>query len=397
VPEVFPRPSSIAFTGPFRSFRPFSQILCPASLRAEQLFLTEKLRRAWSFREDVLRKRSNFWLALGLLALIVTGCSSPHSPDVVATVNGHPIDRATLERYYKSSLGGAPQEPSPVQSEIAHLEILRNLIDDDIKQQRAAKLNLAATDEEVDAKLAEIKAPYTQEEFDRQLKTKEMTPDDLKRQIRRGLTDEKLMNKEIFSKINITDADISEYYNQNKALFNVVQPEYHLAQIVISTSPAQGTQQNDKGISDAEAKRRIEALHTRLESGDDFGALASQFSDDPSHQSSGGDLGAIAESQLRQDSAAFAAISKLKPGQITEPLPVYDQTHKQDGYAVYKLLDKEPAGQYQLNDPRVQQTIRSRLRESRAQLLRTAYDEMLRNQAHVENYYAEEIFKKGAQ
>ena len=149
-----------------------------------------------------------------------------------------------MERYYKSSLGGAPQEPSQVQSQIAHMEILRNLIDDDIKQQRAAKLNLVATDEEVDSKLAEIKAPYTQEEFDRQLKAKSMTLDDLKREIRRGLTNEKLMNKEIFSKINITDADITEYYNANKALFNVVQPEYHLAQIVVSTLPAPSGQPN---------------------------------------------------------------------------------------------------------------------------------------------------------
>jgi peptidyl-prolyl cis-trans isomerase SurA len=361
VPEVSPHPYSTALPSPFR--------------------------------------RSLFRLSLGLLSLaLAAGCSRPHSPDVVATVNGHAIDRATLERYYKSSLGGAPQEPSPVQSQIAHLEILRNLIDDDIKQQRAAKLNLVATDEEVEAKLAEIKAPYTQEEFDRQLKQKNMTLDDLKRQIRRGLTDEKLMNKEIFSKINITDSDITEYYNANKALFNVVQPEYHLAQIVVSTQPQVGGGPNARGISDAEAKKRIEAIHTRLESGDDFAALASsQLNDDPAHASSGGDLGAIAESQLRQDSGAFAAISKLKPGQITDPLPVYDQTHRPDGYAIYKLLDKEAAGQYQINDPRVQQTIRARLRESRAQLLRTAYDEMLRNQAHVENYYAEEIFKKGAQ
>jgi peptidyl-prolyl cis-trans isomerase SurA len=210
------------------------------------------------------------------------------------------------------------------------------------------------------------------------------------------------MNKEIFSKINITDADITEYYNANKALFNVVQPEYHLAQIVVSTLPASSGQPNtpeqNKGVTDTEAKKRIEAIHTRLESGDDFGALASsQLNDDTAHASSGGDLGAIAESQLRQDGAAFAAMSKLKPGQITDPLPVFDQNHKVNGYAIYKLLDKEAAGQYQINDPRVQQTIRARLRDSRAQLLRTAYDEMLRDQAHVENYYAEEIFKKGAQ
>jgi peptidyl-prolyl cis-trans isomerase SurA len=327
------------------------------------------------------------------------GCNRPHQPDVVATVNGHPIDQATLERYYRSNIGNNPQQPSPIQSQIAHLEILRNLIDDDIKQQRAAKLNLVATDEEVEAKLAEIKAPFTQEEFNRQLKAKNMTLDDLKRDIRRGLTNEKLMNKEIFSKINITDADISEYYNANKSLFNLVEPEYHLAEIVVSAVPTQqpGNMQAARGNTDAEAKKKIEALHTRLESGDDFGALASQFSEQSSTASSGGDMGRLTESQLRQDSAVFAAIGKLRAGQITDVVPVYDQSHKANGYAIYKLVDKEAAGQYELNDPRVQQTIRGQLRDSRSQLLRNAYDEMLRDQAHVENYYAEGIFKKGAQ
>jgi peptidyl-prolyl cis-trans isomerase SurA len=327
------------------------------------------------------------------------GCNRPHQPDVVATVNGHPIDQATLERYYRSNIGNNPQQPSPIQSQIAHLEILRNLIDDDIKQQRAAKLNLVATDEEVEAKLAEIKAPFTQEEFNRQLKAKNMTLDDLKRDIRRGLTNEKLMNKEIFSKINITDADISEYYNANKSLFNLVEPEYHLAEIVVSAVPTQqpGNMQAARGNTDAEARKKIEALHTRLESGDDFGALASQFSEQSSTASSGGDMGRLTESQLRQDSAVFAAIGKLRAGQITDVVPVYDQSHKANGYAIYKLVDKEAAGQYELNDPRVQQTIRGQLRDSRSQLLRNAYDEMLRDQAHVENYYAEGIFKKGAQ
>jgi peptidyl-prolyl cis-trans isomerase SurA len=344
-------------------------------------------------------RRSAFWFTLGFLPFIAgLGCNRPHQPDVVATVNGHPIDQATLERYYRSSIGNGPQQPSLVQSEIAHLEILRHLIDDEIQQQRAAKLNLAATDEEVDAKLAEIKAPFTQEEFDRQLKAKNMTLDDLKRQIRRGLTSEKLINREINSKINITDADIQEFYNTNKSLFNLVEPEFHVAEIVVSAVPPQpGNMQGARGHTDAEAKKKIEALHTRLESGDDFGALASQYSEDPSNASSGGDMGRLKESELRSNNTVFTAITALRPGQITGVIPLYDQNHKANGYAIYKLLDREAAGQYELNDPRVQQTIRAQLRESRAQLLRNAYDEMLRDQAHVENYYAEEIFKKGAQ
>ena len=338
-------------------------------------------------------------VSLALAWLVMVGCTRPHQPGVVATVNGQPIQRSLMDRYYHDSLGENANEPPPVQAQITHLEILRQLIDDEMKQQRAAKLNLVATDEEVEAKLAELKAPFTQEEFDRQLKQKNLTIDELKRQIRRSLTTEKLMNKEINSKINITDSDIAQYYNQNKAEFNLVEPRYHLATIVVTSTPSQqpGNLQNNKAANDTEARKKIDALHNRLESGEDFGALAANFSEQASTASSGGDMGPIPESQLRQDSTVFAAVSALKPGQITAVLPILDQNHKPAGYAIYKLITKEVAGQRELNDPRVQQFIRSQLRDSRAQLLRNAYSEMLRDQARVENYYAEEIFKNGAQ
>ena len=49
-----------------------------------------------------------------------------------------------------------------------------------------------------------------------------------------------------------------------------------------------------------------------------------------------------------------------------------------------------------MNDPRVQQTIRQSLREGHAQLLKTAYFEMLHDEAKVRNYFAEQILKEGA-
>ena len=56
-----------------------------------------------------------------------------------------------------------------------------------------------------------------------------------------------------------------------------------------------------------------------------------------------------------------------------------------------KLISKEPAGQRELADPRVQQAIRTQLRDRREQLLKAAYYEVLRNQARVENYYAQRV------
>jgi peptidyl-prolyl cis-trans isomerase SurA len=341
--------------------------------------------------------------ALALLGLAaVAGCNRAPSPDVVAKVNGHAIQRSEMERYYQSSLGQQPQQrpPTAEQASIGRLESLRQLIDDEILQERATKLNLVATDEEVDAKLSEFKAPFTQEEFDQRLKAKGMTLDDLKRQIRQSLTVEKLMNKEINSKVNITDSDITSYYNQNKTEFNLVEPQYHLAQIIVTTAPSQqpGNLQNNKASNEDEARKKITQIHNRLESGEDFGTLAANLSEQPATASNGGDMGFVPESQLHQDPEIFAAVNKLKPGLITDVIPFYtsDSSKRVAGFAIYKLLATEAAGQRELNDPRVQQSIRQTLRDGRAQLLKDAYYEILRDQARVENYFAEEVFRNGA-
>ncbi len=344
----------------------------------------------------------NFGVVSLALCCVTAGCNRAPGPDVVAKVNGHTIQRSEMERYYQSSLGQQSQQrPVTVeQASIGKLDSLRQLIDEEILQERAAKLNLVATDEEVDAKLSEFKAPFTQEEFDQRLKARGMSLDDLRRQIRHSLTSEKLMNKEINSKVNITDADITSYYNQNKSEFNVVEPAFHLAQIIVTTSPSQqpGNLQNNKANNEDEARKKITQLHNRLESGEDFGTLAANLSEQPSTASNGGDMGFVTESQLHQDPATFAAVSKLKPGQITDVITIYaaDSTKRVAGFAIFKLIGTEAAGQRELNDPRVQQAIRQQLREGRAQLLKNAYYEVLRNQARVDNYFAEEVFRNGA-
>ncbi len=101
---------------------------------------------------------------------------------------------------------------------------------------------------------------------------------------------------------------------------------------------------------------------------------------------------------MKGDPATYAAIMKLKAGQTTEILPLLDATtHKPAGYSIYKLISKDAAGQRELGDPRVQQAIRQQLHDSRSQLLKSAYFEVLRDQAKVENFLADQIFKNAAQ
>jgi peptidyl-prolyl cis-trans isomerase SurA len=339
-------------------------------------------------------------LLFGGVLLAAGGCHRSPSADVVATVNGKEILRADLDRYYQASLAESPQKPSAVEADIRQLQVLHQMIQDEIMQQAAAKLNLEATDEDVNARLTEVKAPYTQEEFDNQLKQQNMTLDDYKRLLRRQLTTNKLLNKEIESKIDITNAQIGDYYNAHKADFDLIEPQYHIATIEVATRPAQqGVNLANKAASETDAKKKIDEAHSRLQSGDDFGRIAADFSEDPNTASNGGDMGFVPESQLHADAEVYDAINKLKADQITDVIAVYDNSgpsHKVIGYAIYKLISREPAGQRELSDPRVQQSIHQLLHDNQKQLLQNAYYETLLDDAKVRNYFAEQILKQGA-
>jgi peptidyl-prolyl cis-trans isomerase SurA len=331
------------------------------------------------------------------LAAVLIGCASkPDGADVLAKVNGKKILRSEVEKYYTNQTIGAPQPPSSEQAQALRLNILNELIENEILTQRAEKDGLLATDDEVQRKLTELKSPYTQEEFDKRLKDRHLTVDDLKQQLRRQITVEKVLNKEITSRIDIKDSDVTAYYQEHKAEFNVIEPQYHLAEILVTSSPMPlpvRNRMNSKAQNDADARKKIQQIVNRLDSGEDFATVAMNWSENPDTAGNGGDIGQIPESGLKgMDPTTRDVIHKLKPGQYSQIIPVRGQDLS--GYHVVKLIDRVPAGQRDLNDPRVQQFIRDRLREGAEQLRKAAFYEVLRNGARVENYYAELILKE---
>jgi peptidyl-prolyl cis-trans isomerase SurA len=349
--------------------------------------------------EPPLKRNKNFFglaavLATGVLLAALLGCKSQVSGDVMATVDGRKIFRSDVDKYYDNQVASAQQAPTGEQATILRLNILRQLIDDEMVMRRAEKLGLLATEEEVDRKLNEIKSPYTQEEFDQRLKEKKITLEDFKRDIRRSITVDKVMNKEVSSKINVTEQDTRNYFAEHKSEFNLIEPQYHLAQIFVTPTPnPQVHNQNNKAQNEADARKKIQTISNRLDSGDDFATLAMTFSEDPETSGNGGDLGTVPESSLRNtDPGTRDTVMKLKPGQYSPIITVVNPATKQAvGFRIVKLVSKEPAGQRDFSDPRVEQAIRSQLHDRREQLLKAAYYEVLRDSAKVENYYAKKV------
>ena len=326
----------------------------------------------------------------GIVLGIVGGCKVPehHAADVWAVVNGTEIKRDEVEKYYKSQINPEAQEPSQEEALSLKLNVVEQLINNEILLERAKKLNLEASDGEVEDKFTELKSPFTEEEFQRQLKQRGMGVDDLKRDLRRQLSIQKLLNREVAAKVTITDQDVLDFYNTNRNQFNVAEPQYRISQIVIT--PHKDAQirnrKNDDATSPAEAARKAKMLMDKLNSGADFAQLAMDYSEDMNTAANGGDLGYIPESSLNQsDPTLKKTVLGLKPGQVSQPIELKDSTR------ILKLVAREAAGLRGVNDPQVQQTIRDTLRNRKEQLLRSAYLAVARDEAHVTNYLAQQV------
>lgn len=330
-------------------------------------------------------------LAVGVCALCA-GCRKAMAPgpDVWAVVDGKEITRSEVEKYYRTRLN--PQGPPPSHEETLSLKmsILDELISNEILLERANKLNLVATDAEVEDKFTESKSPFTEEEFQKKLKDNNLTVDDLKADLRRQISIQKLLNREVVSKITITDDDVKNFYEQNRAQFNLAEPQFHIAQIVITprSDPTVHNRKNDKASSEIGALRKAAELEQKLNGGADFIQLAMDYSED-ANASSGGDLGFIPESSLNQaDPALKHAALSLRPGEVSGPIRV-----RGGEIRILKVIAKEPAGQRQISDPQVQTSIRDALRNRKEQLMRIAYLAIARDQSHVTNYLAHQILE----
>lgn len=320
------------------------------------------------------------------LLLVGAGCQRSSPDGVAAVVNGYKITHAELEQYYQSQVDHTQAPGSEDEQKMLRLNLLREVIDRQIMLQRAEKLGLMAVDSEVEARIKEYRAPYDSDAaFEASLKARAMTVEDLKTELRRTLTIEKLFNKEVTSRISVTDAELKAFYEENKASFNLPEQQVHLAQIVVTPKPEVPVPNllNDDARDVETAKAKIEMIAQRLQNGEDFAELAQSLSEDSDSTASGGDLGFIPQASLeRADLTLRRVVASLSPGEISPVIKTGDE------FRIIRLISVEPAGQRDFSDPRVQQTLRETLINRKDQLLKAAYLEVARNEARVENYLA---------
>ena len=331
----------------------------------------------------------------GLLTLVFSSCqSAPKTgPDTAAVVNQTELKNADVEKVYQNRLKQGGQTPSPEEASTLRLNILSQMINDEMLMQRAAADKLIATEDEVNVKFTEFKKEYTEEKFQQFLKDQGVAVEDIKKEIRKSATIEKLYNKEITSKISVSESEIKDYFAKNKASYNLPESWHVLHLLVTPFTDSQITNaRNDDAKTDELARQKVMGLLKRILSGEDFAIVARDYSEDNSSAQSGGDLRLLTLQQLEAIDPRFRqAVQSLKIGEtFSSPIPT------KYGYHLVKLIEKEAGGQHELTDPKVQADTRQAIFNRKETLLKTAYLEAVRNQTVVKNLLAQKILADAA-
>lgn len=253
--------------------------------------------------------------ALILFAAFAVAAAAQNVGPPAATINGTVITQTQLQTrldgFMRERRTGAGGVFDPNYYNKMRKRVLDVLIAQELLWQQARELGYVASDEEVRAEVARVRAGYrTEGMFLSKLREGGFDEKSHAVDVKRRLSVRKLIAADIAPKVTVTEAEVHEFYIANPDKF--VRPEeVHARHILIKVA------EDADDATRQDARARIEAIHTEATGGADFAELARQRSEGPS-ASRGGDLGFFGRGRMVKpfEQAAFA----LQPGAISEPV-----------------------------------------------------------------------------
>ena len=285
----------------------------------------------------------------GLWTIAGRSRAAPVSPDTWAVVNGHEITRMQVENAYRRARDSS-QTMSYEEEMTAKLSLLNELIIQDLLLAKAGVLKVELPDSELDTAFANAQKNIPADAFQKELTQRGLTAADMREGLRRELLTQKVIDQEVGSKISVTDQEIGDFYNANRAQFNVPEESYHLAQIVVT--PVREAQVANRTGDDAAtpeaAATKVNMLMERLKAGASFRDLAVGYSEDPDSAPRGGDLGLVPVSRLKQAPPQLRdAVLNKAPGSV-------NVASAGGAHTIVAVVAREAAGQRELSTPGVQ-------------------------------------------
>ncbi|MBK5101874.1 MAG: peptidyl-prolyl cis-trans isomerase [Desulfobacteraceae bacterium] len=181
---------------------------------------------------------------------------------------------------------------------------------------------------------------------------------------------QQFIDRQFAQKVTISGEETKSYYDSHLDSFK--QPEEVKASHILIKIDSQA-----KESQKTEARKKLEEVQKKLNKGDDFAALAKEFSQGPS-SAKGGDLGYFRRGQMVKpfEEAAFA----LRPGEVS------DIVETRFGYHLIKIFDKRPETTMAFKD--IKEKLQQYLKQGKVREQVSAYVEELKGKAKVERLLA---------
>ncbi len=246
--------------------------------------------------------------ALAALTLVAAGCgdSDEVPADAVAVVDGTAITKESLDELlaraktsYTQQKREFPKAGTPEYQSLQN-QAVAYLVQREEYSREAEDLGVEVTDAQIAKKIEEVKKQFfgnDEKKFEAGLKQQGYTLAALREDIQAQLISEKIY-EDVTKAVKISDADLQKYYDENKDRYSVAESRA-VRHILVKTK--------------AEADR----IHSQLESGGNFAALAKASSLDPGSKDQGGKL-TVSRGQTVApfDKAAFT----LETNQLSQPV-----------------------------------------------------------------------------
>ncbi len=190
--------------------------------------------------------------------------------------------------------------------------VLKEAIEEKILLISAEKAKIEVTEEEIEKSLEEFKKEFpSDDEFYAQLKKEGLTLADFKEKTITRIKISKFIRFNIISNIRITEEEVADFYEENKASF-LMPGQVKISQILIKDS------------ADNETDKKIEEIFQKLKAGEDFSSLVRLYSEEPKafgEENSDFVYLEQLQPQIRK------TLSELKVGEFTKPILIGANYH----------------------------------------------------------------------
>ncbi|MEW6107628.1 MAG: peptidylprolyl isomerase [Nitrospirota bacterium] len=255
-------------------------------------------------------------ITLVLLCILVSGGVSSATvllDRVVAIVNKEIITWSELYRTMEKEASPQLKELSEGEKrkifEKSEAEFLEVLINVRLQLQEAKNLGIGVTAEELDEAIENIKKKYSMDDagFKGSLEKEGYTIEGYRKRLGEQIIIGKITNHLINSKILVTDEDVKKFMEQNRDI-SYAADSYRISQILFKRPK----NEVDKGGIEEKASVALQRINT----GENFGDIAKQYSEDVS-AGSGGDMGFIKKGDMSKE--FNDVLANMKPGDVSRP------------------------------------------------------------------------------